>query len=80
MATANLLAVFDILPALDPVTNKEVFPPIEYLFGFTRLVCHQCFLEGRVVTYLAYSKPVDFKVRIIPRSEKHAMLVRQECQ
>ncbi|KAH8114933.1 cytochrome P450 [Phellopilus nigrolimitatus] len=36
LAIANILAVFDILPPIDPDTGKETMPPAEYSFGFTR--------------------------------------------
>lgn len=32
---ANLLAVFDILPAVDPVTCKEVIPELDWIGGLT---------------------------------------------
>ncbi|THH08833.1 hypothetical protein EW145_g2433 [Phellinidium pouzarii] len=35
LAIANILAVFDILPAIDPVTGKEMPPAAEYVPGFT---------------------------------------------
>ncbi|KAH8114930.1 cytochrome P450 [Phellopilus nigrolimitatus] len=35
LAIANILAVFDILPPIDPDTGKETMPPAEYSFGFT---------------------------------------------
>ena len=37
LAIANVLAVFDILPDVDPVSGKETVPPAEFLSGFTRL-------------------------------------------
>ena len=38
LAIANVLAVFDILPAVDPMSNEEVAPRAEFLSGFTRQV------------------------------------------
>ncbi|KAI5119696.1 hypothetical protein M0805_003581 [Coniferiporia weirii] len=35
LAMANVLAMFDILPPIDPSTGKERLPPIEYIVGFT---------------------------------------------
>ncbi|KAH8113801.1 cytochrome P450 [Phellopilus nigrolimitatus] len=35
LAIANILAVFDILPPIDPATGKETMPLAEYSFGFT---------------------------------------------
>ncbi|KAI5119695.1 hypothetical protein M0805_003580 [Coniferiporia weirii] len=35
LAIVNILAVFDILPPIDPNTGKERLPPIEYITGLT---------------------------------------------
>lgn len=35
---ANLLAVFDILPPLDPATGREYLPKLEWVGGQTALV------------------------------------------
>ncbi|KAI5119697.1 hypothetical protein M0805_003582 [Coniferiporia weirii] len=60
LAIANILAVFDILPEIDPETGKEMLPAVEFVDGFV-------------------SKPVLFGCRIIPRSAKHATLIKNEC-
>ena len=36
LTIANVLAVFDILPPIDPATGLEVAPPADFLSGFTR--------------------------------------------
>ena len=65
---ARLAWGFDILPPLDPVTEKEVSRyqiPIDVASAFTNGVS---------------SGPKDFKCRIVPRSPKHTEIMKKDLE
>lgn len=45
LTIVNVLAVFDILPSIDPMSNEEVVPKVEFLSGFTRQVASNCMTD-----------------------------------
>ena len=46
LAVSNVLAVFDVLPPLDPVTGKELIPTVEFAGGLSKFVFLPFFFSG----------------------------------
>lgn len=78
LVIANVLAAFDILPAIDPDTGAEILPE----FGWSArgiTVWAYCFIvRNEKVTSSFPSKLKPFGARIVPRSGHHARLVSQD--
>lgn len=74
---ASILAVYDIEPYTEPVFGAKVLPELENQLGIVRQVSfeHSTFRVSKPSHLFSLPKP--FNCKIVPRSERHAQMIKE---